>query len=92
MCAPKSSGEKGAGEEAPPEIDGRGETDFRGNVPALTFAAEVDSGLASDDSNARTGNCKLYGLRDAEAGFEGGGAGDIARGLIIGTEPSCPWS
>lgn len=71
----------------PSDIDGRGETDFRGMEIVLELA-EVDRGLASEDSKARTGNCRLYVLRGAEAGCEGCGAGDIALGLIRGTELS----
>jgi hypothetical protein len=55
---------------------------------------DVDSGLWSDDSNARTGNCMLYTFcrcleedGGAELGAEtgaGAGAGEMALGLKTG--------
>lgn len=87
LWIPKLSGEKGVEDPLVSDIDGRGETDLRG-MELILLLPEVDRGLASDDSKARTGNCKLYVLRGADAGCEAGGAGDIALGLIKGTEVS----
>jgi hypothetical protein len=71
-----------------------GETDRRpgsgrcGVDPALVCGRVFASGLPSDDSKARTGNCRLYVLLACLSEYGAAdGAGEIARGMIM-----CPSS